>query len=211
MTFTLALDMDGVIADTMTRLRQSCSRVYDVYPEEPKTWEFSNCWAYVDKDFDEMEIWKDFHDNGCYQQCLLMDGAEEQTWRFHAEEWDIHILTARSTDFDPLIRFGLGEPRELRRQTMAWLDLKGIYYDEIHFDKAKEQYDFDVLVDDHPMFVSKVNAQDQRDAFLFSQRWNQTHQQSMPHVFGWGEVWDAAQNAIMDKKYDKMREAADEL
>jgi uncharacterized HAD superfamily protein len=174
---TIGLDIDGVIADTVSVMLPFLSRVCQrqITHQDITTYNLENCLAIVSQTMEN--IWKQILANGLLLHAPAIKGALQGiTECQHHEIW---LVTAR--------------PSSIRETTLSWLKGKKVKYDHIVFDTGRDKHlvtsGFDIFVDDFLEIVRPI-AEAGTFTLLFDQPWNQTPElpQNCRRVYDWKTV-----------------------
>lgn len=191
-----AIDIDGVVADIITPLKTAHQDTCGTCPDDPSQWDIAASWG-LKSDFD---LWDKFWRSGGFSNCLVVPGAAETLAQMKECGWGIHLVTARTTPSDPLVRYEITPHMTLkwalaRMQTKCWVADHNIPADSIVYaDKKAASGKYDLMVDDCPRHVSEA-LRSKVEAVCFRQPWNtsELEKSNLPSVATWGGVLETAQ------------------
>lgn len=179
----IALDIDGVLLDSINRFCEIFNLKYDsAYKEEDITdWEFFNDWNITEKEFYEIfyEIYQDTN-------LSLIDVDAPKYLRVLNKKYDIDIVTASSAQSSVFLLKNLnvvGIKKDIHYKNLINVSPKP--YD------IKLQYDYDIYIDDNPNLVKSIKFLGQKILLLFDQPWNRiTHSNTnIFRVNSWREIF----------------------
>ena len=173
----IAVDLDGVLADTIVPL---CSILNKRHGAQltPKSFVQWHAWEVVHITKDEFframdEAWFNWEEIPPIEDNLAF--KVNQLKKFG----EVDIVTGRSQETVP--------------PALSWLRNHGILYDEFvrtETTKAKASLNYDIFVDDAAELMALLASSFDRSGILYSQPWNQ-NAPSMPRVFRvqrWDEI-----------------------
>ena len=156
--YTIAIDVDGVLADQITSLLPHIKKTYGIQLDYNAItdWRLPVSDTSIDKIIVEEQGQRDYVLN-----MPLHPDAEEMTKLLHRKHY-VAIATARAPKTDVW--------------TKQWLKNNGIQYDSYHNLKEGEKQnaseEFDLLIDDYSGNISKFLERGTGKAILFQQPWN---------------------------------------
>lgn len=181
----IAVDVDGVIADCMTPMADAYERLHGEKPGLPTTWELTDSWN-IDSDRD---LWEDFMAHGGYQECSPYVDALASLSDLRYAGYGIILITARGTEADPVVRHNIALPKKCRQQTFGWLTQHKVTYDRLFHSHTKLSYNYDVIIDDNPDIIERVNSEG-KTGWCFKRNWNKQEiaKRNIPSVKNWDEA-----------------------
>lgn len=199
-----AIDIDGVIADIITPLKTAHHNISGTYPDDPSQWGLAASWG-LESDFD---LWDKFWRSGGFYECPVISGAAETLAQMKQNGWEIHLVTARTTASDPLVKHGITPQMTLkwalaRMQTKCWVADNNIPADSIVYaDRKTASGTYDLLVDDCPGHVSEA-VRSKVEAVCFRQPWNASEidRSNLPFVSSWDGVLETAQRLCVSSHF----------
>lgn len=191
-----AIDIDGVVADLVARLKKCHEDRFGCLPDDPHMWDIAECWGKTERD-----LWYELWRCGGYDICPLVEGAAEGLQVLRGAGWEVKLVTARGTPSDPMVAQRLyGASLELsaetaQQRTKVWLEGERIPYDSIVFSdrKADAHIEYDLIVDDNPNTIQDALRAGRR-ALCFRQSWNadEIRKLRLPYVTGWPDLLRSA-------------------
>lgn len=183
-TFTLGVDLDGVVADYENRMRQITSAIKGVPHDSIPV---ATSWSFVESGW-PFESEEDFYTTHCqavldydlYRTMAPMPGASEALWRMSDAGVRIRIVTHRL-----VTNFIHGR---VVKDTVDWLDEHKVPYRDICFVRDKADiFGCDLYIDDAPMNINAIrNRHGQEAATVFDQPYNRDL--PGPRVSNWNDV-----------------------
>ena len=189
-TFTLGVDLDGVVADYEARMRQITAAVKGVPIESipvATTWSFvESGWPFDDEDDFYTTHGTAVLDHDLYRTLAPMPGASSALWRMSDAGVRIRIVTHRL-----VTNFIHGR---VVRDTVDWLDENKIPFRDICFVKDKADiFGCDLYIDDAPMNIRAIRERHGQDAAtVFDQAYNRDL--PGPRVRDWADVVSLVQS-----------------
>lgn len=167
----IGIDIDGVIADHTKVILPYANRAYG---KQFTQFDITDYYA-VDRLYDAKVVEGIYAIDGLFHTFPLHDYAYEAIHALNAKH-HITIITAR----------------ELHTvdKTTKWLAENGIKYDELVFDKRKQDHGLDVLIDDKAAMIDTF-TDDNHTGILFNQPWNANHEITNDNIwraFSWYHV-----------------------
>lgn len=162
MKLTVALDLDGTVADYPLALLEAARMLdIDISGIEPPT-----RYDMIEPGwFPSKAVWKKCHDlvtdHRLDQMSLLnmADPAAITAWRNKGHT--VNVVTARMND----------RPDKIIKDTANWLNLVGIPFDKITLTNKKWREDCHLWIDDAPYIINDLHAHD-RDVVIIDQAYN---------------------------------------
>lgn len=166
--FVLGVDLDGVVAHFTQAFREHIACVRDLKPEDlpdPNEWDF-NCPAWgISNSQDFMHYFVDAIKDGIYAKMQPMKSAPEVLQSLSSQGIHISIVTSRL--------ICSGTYRQAISDTAEFLDAHKIPYRDILFLADKERYRFDLMVEDMPRNIERLQASKLTgDVLIFDQLYN---------------------------------------
>ena len=167
--FTLGVDLDGVVADYETRLREIASEILE---EDPKRFPPARHWSFVESGwpFQDEAHYLEVHrqavqEHGLFRRLNPIPGASEALWRMSDAGVRIRIVTYRL-----VVNFAHAAAVS---DTVNWLDDKRIPYRDICFVRDKAEVGADLYVDDSPDNINALRAaRGEEIAMTYNQLYN---------------------------------------
>ncbi len=159
------VDIDGVIADLMPVMRAAADEEADRLD-----WSSLDCWHQLS--FDESEFWRRFASAGGYVTAKLIAQASEIIRQMRQAGWEVTVATARATETDPMIMFGLETESDIKQETAKWLKNNGVEYDQLLFVENKQELEAALFIDDQIDQFPALSMQDDTLRLIFKQSWN---------------------------------------
>ena len=155
MSITVALDVDGVLADFNTRMRHVMAEEYGFL--DPNTiqiiqWDFNHAYG-LTKAEEKHLMARIFASNDHFPP---MPGAIEGVNGLVERGHDVIITTSRK---DP-------------GNTQEWLEINGLDFIQPYYIDLEDAPKFDFLLDDSPKKMGKLRNNIQQQAFLFNSEQN---------------------------------------
>ena len=190
-TLTVAIDVDGVLAEQVVPVLQRIKEKYGISlsKEQIAEWEFPIGHTDIKTEIELAEKEEDF-----VRSMLPLEGCSEVISEL-ARSFQVMIATNR----DPMTD----------SWTKEWLNINGIKYHRFVNTHAvgKSLLGVQILVDDYEGNIREfiTSGSDSRKAILFSQPWNVNHPSLMPFIAakqvyiatGWSEVIDLIRHSSL--------------
>ena len=177
-SFTLGVDLDGVVADHTRRFRDILAEIRGVDPETfslDRSWDFGE-WGLEPGEYAELHrVAVMEHD--MFRTMDVIDGAADALWRLSDAGVWIRIITHR-------LYVNWGHEKAVG-DTAAWLDANSIPYRDLCFLGAKPEADADAYIDDAPHNVEQLRALG-NTTIVFDQPYNRSL--AGPRASSWAEV-----------------------
>lgn len=187
-TFTLGLDLDGVVGDYVVEFRRHVSRALGV-PEtelpDPHTWSFVESWPVIRDHEHFMQLHTDAVRDGMFRGLPMMKGASEALWRLSDNDVYIRVVTHRL--------LGKGMHMTAASDTVAWLDRHNIPYRDLCFVGQKSQVGANVYIDDAPHNIQALQEAG-AEVIIFDAPYNRDA------VGPRARNWDEAAQMILDRQ-----------
>jgi 5'-nucleotidase len=152
--FTIGVDLDGVVADYETRLREIAAEILD---EDLKRFPPARTWSLLESGwpFQDEAHYLEVHrqavqEHGLFRRLSPIPGASEALWRMSDAGVRIRIVTHRL-----VVNFAHAAAVS---DTVNWLDDKRIPYRDICFVRDKAEVGADLYVDDSPANIAALRA-----------------------------------------------------
>jgi uncharacterized HAD superfamily protein len=176
----IGIDIDAVLANSDPLFIRELSNIVKrpLKRRDNSSFKYEEAFGISDK---EMDIfWKEFTKKKLWLKIPPLENAVE-TVRELNETYHIAIVSAR--------------PESVKEQTMEWLKINRIDYDEIHFtnfgDKAKKLEHLkklDYFLEDNPSFVENLISRNVK-IILFNYPWNRDYKnKNIIRVNSWLDV-----------------------
>lgn len=167
--FTIGVDLDGVVADYESRLREIAA---EILGEDPKRFPPARTWNLVESGwpFQDETHYLEVHrqavqEHGLFRRLTPIPGASEALWRMSDAGVRIRIVTHRL-----VVNFAHAAAVS---DTVNWLDDKRIPYRDICFVRDKAEVGADLYVDDSPGNIAALRAAGGDDiAMVYNQLYN---------------------------------------
>lgn len=177
-SFTLGVDLDGVVADHTRRFRDILAEIRGVAPE---TYPLERSWDFVEWGLEPGE-YADLHrravmDYDMFRTMEPIAGAADALWRLSDAGVWIRIITHR-------LYVSWGHEKAVG-DTAWWLDTHRIPYRDLCFLGAKPEAEADAYVEDAPHNVEQLRVQGNA-TIVFDQPYNR-HLEG-PRAHTWQEV-----------------------
>jgi 5'-nucleotidase len=177
-SFTLGVDLDGVVADHTRRFREILADIRGVAPDTyslERSWDFGE-WGLGPGEYAE------FHrravlDYDMFRTMDPIEGAADVLWRLSDAGVWIRIITHR-------LYVNWGHEKAVG-DTAAWLDANRIPYRDLCFLGAKPEADADAYIDDAPHNVDQLRALG-NTTIVFDQPYNR--HLGGPRATSWADV-----------------------
>jgi len=181
--FTIGVDLDGVVADYESRLREIASEILD---EDPRSFPPARTWNLIESGwpFQDETHFLEIHrqavqEHGLFRRLTPIPGASEALWRMSDAGVRIRIVTHRL-----VVNFAHAAAVS---DTVNWLDDKRIPYRDICFVRDKAEIGADLYVDDSPANIAALRAARGDDvAMVYNQLYN-THIPGL-RAMNWDDV-----------------------
>lgn len=149
MGITIALDIDGVLADFNVRMKHVMQEDFNINPNIFKIvqWDFKHAYG-LTKDEEKHLMSRIFESNDHFPP---MPGAIQGVNSLLEKGYDIIITTARKNPAN----------------TQEWLEINGLDFIKPYHIDLEECPEFDYLLDDSPKKVGKLQGKIKKQAFLF--------------------------------------------
>lgn len=185
MTFVLGLDLDGVVADYTAGFGAFVAAQAGIQVSElptPTSWNFHQSgWPILDTEH-YLRLHAQAVQNALFAEMPVIDDAVEVIEKLRRSGVYVRIMTHR-------LLTG-GKYSQIVTDTVDWLDLHGIGYDDLCFIKDKGDVICDLAIDDSPGNILSFK-QDCQKFVIYHQEYNADI--SGPRVFNWAQ----AQNYIL--------------
>ncbi len=177
-SFTLGVDLDGVVADHTRRFRDILAEIRGVdpatYPLE-RSWDFGE-WGLAPGEYADLHR-RAVLEFDMFRTMEPIPGAADVLWRLSDAGVWIRIITHR-------LYVNWGHEKAVG-DTAAWLDANSIPYRDLCFLGAKPEADADAYIDDAPHNVEQLRALG-NTTIVFDQPYNR-HLDG-PRATSWTEV-----------------------
>ena len=150
-SFTLGVDLDGVVADHTRRFRDILAEIRGVDPEAlplERSWDFAE-WGLAPGEYAHLHRVA-VMEYDMFRTMEPIDGAADALWRLSDAGVWIRIITHR-------LYVNWGHEKAVG-DTAAWLDANRIPYRDLCFLGAKPEADADAYIDDAPHNVEQLRA-----------------------------------------------------
>jgi 5'-nucleotidase len=177
-SFTLGVDLDGVVADHTRRFRDILAEIRGVDPESlslDRSWDFGE-WGLGPGEYAELHRVA-VMEYDMFRTMEVIDGAADALWRLSDAGVWIRIITHR-------LYVNWGHEKAVG-DTAAWLDANRIPYRDLCFLGAKPEADADAYIDDAPHNVEQLRALG-NTTIVFDQPYNRSL--DGPRASSWVEV-----------------------
>ena len=176
----IAIDIDGVLLDIVVNFCDIFNKKHGTSftRDDVTNWEFFYDWNISEEE--AFEIFFEIYENT--MSIPFIDDAAPRIMEKLNKKQDVYILSARNSEY--------------RIQIIEKLDFhnikRGSHYTDLILVKhkplaAKQNYEFDIYVDDNPHLAEAVKLMEDRYLLLFDQPWNRK-----PHPFltvkSWHEI-----------------------
>jgi len=186
----IAVDVDGVLIDTMITFCNIYNDVYDGSEgfkrktvEDVTSWQFNHEWGLPDEG-----LWNIF--DLVSQQLLfvpIIDPLASKIMRKLRKKYIVDVVTAREED----------DRDVLVRKLWKHRIIEGVNYDCLHIvDRhdftAKLSMNYNIYIDDSPNLVEEIKKHKDKLLLLYDQPWNQhcdCSSNNIIRVKSWREVW----------------------
>ena len=177
-SFTLGVDLDGVVADHTRRFRDILAEIRGIESETltlDRSWDFAE-WGLAPGEYSELHRVA-VMEYDMFRTMEPIEGAADALWRLSDAGVWIRIITHR-------LYVNWGHEKAVG-DTAAWLDANRIPYRDLCFLGAKPEADANAYIDDAPHNVEQLRALG-NTAIVFDQPYNQ----SLPglRARSWGDV-----------------------
>ncbi|MGB0115077.1 MAG: hypothetical protein WBP59_17790 [Ilumatobacteraceae bacterium] len=187
-SFTLGVDLDGVVADHTRRFRDILAEIRGVDPETypmERSWDFGE-WGLAPGEY------ADLHriavmEYDMFRTMEPIAGAADALWRLSDAGVWIRIITHR-------LYVNWGHEKAVG-DTAAWLDANRIPYRDLCFLGAKPEADADAYIDDAPHNVEQLRALG-NTTIVFDQPYNRG--MDGPRAENWVEVEAIVQGLVTE-------------
>lgn len=171
----LAIDLDGVIANTTRTLRYAAKLYFKLeqQPPMPTTWELidSPGWEFLNAG-NVGKFFKWFGDRRFFSTLYPLKGATYGMRELRRAGHRLMIVTARNKHEDVISDTGF------------WLEENRIAFDDLLFLEDKNLLEFDIMLDDAQHNVEAAISSGKK-AVLYSQPYNESAM--LPRVHSWEE------------------------
>ena len=177
-SFTLGVDLDGVVADHSRRFRDILAEIRGVDPESltlDRSWDFGE-WGLAPGEYAELHRVA-VMEYDMFRTMEVIEGAADALWRLSDAGVWIRIITHR-------LYVNWGHEKAVG-DTAAWLDANRIPYRDLCFLGAKPEADADAYIDDAPHNVEQLRAHG-NTTIVFDQPYNRGL--PGPRAMSWPEV-----------------------
>lgn len=177
-SFTLGVDLDGVVADHTRRFREILAEIRGVPAETftlERSWDFGE-WGLGAGEYAELHR-RAVLEYDMFRTMKPIEGAADVLWRLSDAGVWIRIITHR-------LYVNWGHEKAVG-DTAAWLDAHSIPYRDLCFLGAKPEAEADAYIDDAPHNVEQLRALG-NTAIVFDQPYNR-HLPG-PRATSWAEV-----------------------
>jgi uncharacterized HAD superfamily protein len=181
----IAVDIDGVLLDLVITFCEIFNERYNTHytKEDVSNWEFFNDWNITEEE--AFEIFFQIYENT--MDVPFIDEKASEYMRKLNINHDVYILSARTSQYKSQII------EKLNFHNIK----KGVHYKElilVHhkpYDQ-KQNYNFDVYIDDNPHLAETIKNIKERYLLLYDQPWNQDFncKNNIIRVHNWKEVYD---------------------
>jgi 5'-nucleotidase len=167
--FTIGVDLDGVVADYETKLREIAAQILNVdiskFPLATHWSLYESGWPLNDEAH-FLEVHKEAVSSyGLFRRLSPLEGASEALWRMSDAGVRIRIITHRL-----VVNFAHAT---VVSDTVNWLDDKRIPYRDICFVRDKAEVGADLYIDDSPTNIRALRAAAGENAVMaFDQMYN---------------------------------------
>ncbi len=152
--FVIGVDLDGVVADYESKLREIAS---DIMGLDPSRFPMATHWSLLESGwpFEDEAHFLDIHkeavsSHGLFRRLSPIDGASEALWRMSDAGIRIRIITHRL-----VVNFAHSATVS---DTVNWLDDKRIPYRDICFVKDKAEVGASLYIDDSPANIAALRG-----------------------------------------------------
>jgi len=177
-SFTLGVDLDGVVADHTRRFREILADIRGVEPETlplERSWDFGE-WGLGPGEYAELHRVA-VMEYDMFRTMEPIEGAADALWRLSDAGVWIRIITHR-------LYVNWGHEKAVG-DTAAWLDANRIPYRDLCFLGAKPEADANAYIDDAPHNVEQLRALG-NTTIVFDQPYNRSL--PGPRARDWTEV-----------------------
>ena len=167
--FTIGVDLDGVVADYESRLREIAAKILGLDTQEfppARTWNVSEAGWPIKDEAHFLEIHRQaVAEHGLFRRLSPIPGASDALWRMSDAGVRIRIVTHRLVvNFSHATAVG---------DTVEWLDDKRIPYRDLCFVRDKADVGADLYIDDSPGNINALRAARGADAaMVYTQLYN---------------------------------------
>lgn len=181
--WTLGVDLDGVVADYETRMRDVTARITNTDPKDiptASTWSLvESGWPFADE-ADFMRVHQiAVNEHNLYRDMDPIPGASDALWALSDAGIRIRVVTHRL-----VVNF---LHATAVADTVAWLDQHNIPYRDICFVRDKADVGCHLLIDDSPINIASLQSKRGPDSVaIFHQEYN-SHLEGI-RVHNWGDV-----------------------
>ena len=160
--YTIGVDLDGVVADYESKLRELAAEIMGEHPRRfpaAKNWDLIEAgWPFRDHTH-YLEVHREaVQEHGLFRRLAPIEGASEALWRMSDAGVRIRIVTHRL-----VVNFAHAATVS---DTVNWLDDKRIPYRDICFVRDKAEVGADLYVDDSPTNVNNLRSAAGEDAVI---------------------------------------------
>ncbi|MEM8620032.1 MAG: hypothetical protein AAGF73_09945 [Actinomycetota bacterium] len=177
-SFTLGVDLDGVVADHTRRFRDILAEIRGIDPETltlERSWDFGE-WGLGPDEYAELHRVA-VMEYDMFRTMEVIDGAADALWRLSDAGVWIRIITHR-------LYVNWGHEKAVA-DTAAWLDANRIPYRDLCFLGAKPEAEANAYIDDAPHNVEQLRAHG-NVTIVFDQPYNRSL--PGPRASTWVEV-----------------------
>ena len=181
----IAVDIDGVLLDLVVNFCDIFNKKHGTSynKNDINNWEFFNEWNISEEE--AFEIFFEIYENT--MSVPFIDEAAPEYMEKLNKIHDVYILSARASEY--------------RAQLIEKLNLHGIKKGDQYIDlillhhkpyASKQDYNFDVYVDDNPHLANAIRLMKDRYLLLYDQPWNQNFicENNIIRVHNWNEVYE---------------------
>lgn len=167
--FTIGVDLDGVVADYESRLREIAADILKIdtrhFPPA-RTWNLADAGWPIQDEAHFLEIHRQaVAEHGLFRRLSPIPGASEALWRMSDAGVRIRIVTHRL-----VVNFSHATAVS---DTVNWLDDKRIPYRDLCFVRDKAEVGADLYVDDSPGNITALRvARGDDAAMVYTQLYN---------------------------------------
>jgi len=181
----IAVDIDGVLLDIVMNFCDIFNKKHGTsYTKNDITnWKFYNDWNISEEE--AFEIFFEIYQN-TMSVPFIDDTAPEFMEKLNKDH-DVHILSARTSEYRAQIIEKLNFHNIKKGE--QYIDLILVYHKPY---ASKQDYKFDVYVDDNPHLADAIKKMKDRYLLLYDQPWNQdfTCENNIIRVHNWNEVYE---------------------
>lgn len=155
--YEIGIDLDDTLFDFIGGFRRFYAKMRGMgekYFPDPTNWDFSKEWGMTDQD-ELHATMRIFANEGGFQRLAPMSNSLRYMNLLKEDGHTLKIVTSRS---DAICSKRYETKRDIQRQTISSLDFYDVEYDELHFVKDKSSVRMDILFDDAPHQLDKVQT-----------------------------------------------------